>query len=196
MSIAAYIRISTTSQRSDAQRAEIEAWLRSHGHDPAAATWFEDAESGDKADRPALARLKTAIFRGEVTTVVIWKIDRLARDMRDGINLLSDWVERGVRVVSITQAIDLSGVAGKLVAAVLLAVAEIELANIRERQAAGIAQAKMRGAYKGRRPGSTKASPARAKELKAQGLRSSEIMRALGIRSRATLARYLSEGGM
>ena len=101
--------------------------------------------------RPAFDRLQKAIFAGTVTTVVVWKLDRISRGQRDGVNLLADWCERGVRVVAVTQQIDLSGAVGRMVASVLFGLAEIESEYRRERQAAGIAEAKERGVYRGRR---------------------------------------------
>jgi DNA invertase Pin-like site-specific DNA recombinase len=191
MKIAAYIRVSTSDQTGAGQRREITRWLKAHGHAPKSVAWFEDKETGQHLDRSGLQALNAAIFNGEVDTVIIWKLDRLARSLRDGINTLCDWVDGGLRVVSVTQQMDLSGTTGKIVASVLLGLSEIELSNIRERQRAGIDAAKLRGAYKGRKKGTLKANPARAQRLKAQGLRSSEIMKALGIRSRSTLAKYL-----
>ena len=110
--------------------------------------WFEDKETGATMQRPGLIALKEAIFAGRVKTVVVWKLDRLARSMREGINILTAWCDGGVRVISMTQQIDLSGTVGHLVAGVLFAIAEIELQNTKERQAAGIAAAKKRGVYK------------------------------------------------
>ena len=75
--------------------------------------WFEDKETGKTLKRPAFDRLQKAIFAGAVTTVVVWKLDRISRGQRDGVNLLADWCERGVRVVAVTQQIDLSGPVGK-----------------------------------------------------------------------------------
>ena len=92
--------------------------------------------------------MKKAIFGGEVDTIVFWKLDRISRDMHEGINLLADWCERGLRVVSVTEQLDLNGTVGRVVAGVLFGVAEIQLSQIRERQAAGIALAKQRGVYK------------------------------------------------
>ncbi len=85
--------------------------------------------------------------------------------MRDGINTICQWCESGVRVVSVTQQIDLSGTVGNLVAGVLFAIAEIELQHSKERQAAGIAVAKSKVTYKGRKKGTTKVKPERAREL-------------------------------
>ena len=111
--------------------------------------------------------------------------------MREGINTLSAWCESGVRVVSVTQQIDLSGTVGHLVAGVLFAIAEIELQHTRERQAAGIRAAKAKGIYTGRAKGSTKAKPHRAEDLKKQGLTAPEIAQILNVSER-TVWRYLT----
>ena len=79
-----------------------------------------------------------------------------------------------------------------MVASVMFELAEIEMEYRRERQAAGIAVAKRRGAYAGRRMGTTKAKPARAKALYQQGLTAAEIANALAISPR-TVFRYLSQ---
>lgn len=84
--------------------------------------------------------------------------------------MLADWCQRGVRVIAISQQIDLSGPVGNLIAGLLFGIAEIELQYAKERQAIGIALARKRGVYSGRRPGATKAAPARARVLKSQGL--------------------------
>ena len=140
--------------------------------------------------RPAFAQMQQAIFNGQVKTVVVWKLDRISRRQRDGINLLADWCERGVRVVVVTQQIDLSGSVGRLVASVLFGLAEIEQEYRRERQAAGIAVAKARGVYRGRLKGTTKSNPDRAKVLHEQGLTVMEISNALNVSTR-TVFRYL-----
>ena len=57
---------------------------------------------------------------------MVWKLDRLSRNLRDGINVLADWCDKGLRVVSVTQQIDFNGATGKMLAAVLLGVAEME----------------------------------------------------------------------
>ena len=72
--------------------------------------------------------------------------------MRDGIDTLCDWLGKGVRLVSVTQQLDFAGPAGKMIASVLFAVAEMEQQTRRERQAAGIAVAKRNGVYQGRKP--------------------------------------------
>ena len=147
-------------------------------------------ESGATLTRTGLNALQEAIFAGTVKTVIVWKLDRVARSMREGINILSGWCECGVRVVSVTQQIDLSGTVGHLVAGVLFAIAEIELQHVRERQRAGISLAKQRGVYKGRKRGTTKAKPQRARELRNRGMKLLEIARILSVDKR-TVTRYL-----
>ena len=161
------------------------------GYDSDTVVWFEDKETGATLKRSAFQKLQQAVFSGEVKTVVVWKLDRLARSMREGVNVLTDWCERGVRVVSITQQIDLSGTIGHLVASVLFAIAEIELQHTRERQAAGIATAKEKGVYTGRKKGSLKAKPERARALKEKGLTAKEIANALNVSERSAF-RYLA----
>ena len=189
--IACYCRVSSASQRTDSQKPEIRRWVDGNRIDPSAVTWFEDKETGKTLKRPAFDRLQKAIFVGSVTTVVVWKLDRISRSQRDGVNLLADWCERGVRVVAVTQQIDLGGPVGRMVASVLFGLSEIETEYRRERQAAGIAEAKERGVYRGRDRGTTKAPSGRAGELRSRGLTVQEIAKALGV-SQRTAFRYLA----
>jgi DNA invertase Pin-like site-specific DNA recombinase len=190
MSIGIYIRVSSHGQKVDSQRAEIQRWLTAHGHDLNTVQWFEDVESATVITRAGLNALHEAIFAGTIKTVIVWKLDRIARSMREGINTLSRWCECGVRVVSVTQQIDLAGTVGHLVAGVLFAIAEIELQHVRERQAVGISLAKQRGVYKGRKRGTTKAKPQRAMDLRKKGMTLSEIAQVLNV-DRRTVTRYL-----
>ena len=133
--------------------------------------------------------MQEAIFDGTVKTVIVWKLDRLARNHREGINVLADWCGKDVRVVSVTQQIDLQGTVGHVVAGVLFGLAQIELQHTKERQAAGIKVAKKKGIYAGRKAGTMKANPKRARVLRKQGLTDSEIANALGV-SKSTVYRY------
>ena len=189
--IACYCRVSSRRQKHDSQKAEIQHWLRSHDVRSSRVHWFEYTESGRTLRRPAFERLQRAIFEGTVKTVVVWKLDRLSRRQRDGVNLLADWCERGIRVVVVTQQIDLSGTVGRLVASVLFGLAEIEQEYRRERQTAGSAVAKRKGVYRGRVRGTTKAKPARARALRDRGLTAPEIANALKVSPR-TVFRYLA----
>ncbi len=190
--IGCYVRVSSSGQNLESQKGEIERWLAGQNYEKTVATWFEDQETGSTLDRPGFAALEKAIFLGEVKTVVVWKLDRLSRNQRDGINLIANWCDRGVRIVSVTQQLDLDGVVGRIVASVLFGVAEMELENIRARQAVGIAAAKARGAYRqhGRKAGTTKADPKRALALREQGFKATEIAKALGV-SRSVVYEYL-----
>ena len=190
MTIAAYCRVSTVRQKADSQIAEIGKWLKANGYNEDQIQWFIDKETGKTLHRTQFNKLQKAIFAGEIRTVIVWKLDRISRRLRDGINLLADWCDKGVRVVSITQAIDLNGAVGRMIAAVMLGLAEIELEFRAERQAAGIEVAKKKGVYRGRQKGTTKAKPNRAAELRAKGLKLDEIAQALGT-SRRTVQRYL-----
>ena len=190
--IGIYVRVSTIGQNAAGQKREIRHWLKGNGIDEKDVRWYVDKATGNNLNRPELERLQCDIFRGEIETVVVWKLDRLSRNLRDGINVLADWCDRGLRVVSVTQQIDFNGTLGKMLAVVLLGVAEMEQETRRERQAAGIAAAKERGSvYNGRKSGTTKAKPNRASELRSKGLADSEIATALGI-SRRTVQRYLN----
>ena len=95
-----------------------------------------------------------------------------------------------MKIVVITQQLELNGAIGRMIAAVMLGLAEIELEYRQERQTAGIEVAKRKGIYKGRKCGTTKAKPDRAKELASKGLRASEVATALGTSTR-TIERYL-----
>jgi len=189
MSTAFYIRVSSPKgQKTDSQRAELEAWRKRQRLK--AVRWFEDRDSATNLQRKAFQQLQAAIFAGEIHTVVVWKLDRLARSLKDGINILADWCKRDVRVISVTQQIDLSGTVGHLIASLLFGIAEMELQHAKERQAIGIALARKRGVYKGRQVGTTKSTPTRAQKLKQQGLTVPEIANALNV-SHRTVFNYL-----
>jgi len=113
---------------------------------------------------------------------VVWKLDRLARHLKEGVNVLADWCQRGVRVIVVTQQINLSGPVGHLIASLLFGIAEIELQHAKERQVAGIALAKQCGVYTGRRRGTTRAPSAHVHGLREQGVTVREIAQALGVK--------------
>jgi DNA invertase Pin-like site-specific DNA recombinase len=191
--VGCYLRVSPGKrQKTASQRPDIERWLSANHVHPKDVTWFVDeGESSKTLDRPELRRLQKLIFEGKIKTVVIWKLDRLSRRILDGVQLLGEWCERGVRVVSVSQQIDLSGPVGRMVAALLFGVAEIELEYRRERQAAGIAVAKSKGVYEGRKKGTFKGKPGRARQLRERGLSLEEVAKSLGV-SRRTVQRYVS----
>lgn len=194
--IAAYIRVSTEEQADvgsvRSQKLAINRWLRGHSIEPKDVRFFEDVISGTTHERPALAKLNDAIFHGEVNQVVVFSLSRVSRrGIVDGMKLLGEWLEKGVRVVSVSEQFDFTGQVGQLIASVFFAMAKMDQDARRAAQAAGIARAKAEGKYEGRKPGSTIAKPARARQLREKGNSYAEIAAALGV-SRATVARYLS----
>ena len=199
MSTAVYLRVSTKGQKLDSQRREIERYLAGHGITDT--RWFVDTISTRKeiGKRPGLAELRQAIFNGQIKTVVLYRLDRLARSIRDGINLLTDWINVDVRIVITTLQIDLSGALGQTVAALLLGLAQMEREAIRERQAAGIAAWQERLVRDGKRhpggrpKGTFKVDARRVVELREHGLTYREIGAALGI-SRPTVRKMLEHG--
>lgn len=192
MTIAAYVRVSSKRQKDDGQRAEIQKWLDANGIDPKQVEWYADKETGRTMKRAEFDRLQRDIFNGEVKCVILWKLDRLSRRLKDGVITLADWAERGLKIVVVTQQLEFNGAVGRTLAALLMGLSEIEWEYRKERQQAGIAVAKKKNIYKGRKAGTTKGKPDRAKELKAKGLNASEIATALGVSER-TVFRYLDK---
>ena len=86
--IAAYCRVSHRNQKHDSQKSEIKKWVDNHGVDPDRVEWYFVKESGETTERPAFQKLQSDIFDGEVSQVVIWKLDRLSRRLNDGVNIL------------------------------------------------------------------------------------------------------------
>ena len=138
---AIYVRVSTISQNEAGQKREIETWLNGHSIDRSKVKWYIDTACGDNLQRPEFEKMQRDIFSGLVHTVIVWKLDRLSRSLKDGIDLVCSWCEQGIRLVSTSQMIDFNGHVGKIIAAVLLGFAELEQQTRRERQAAGIAAA-------------------------------------------------------
>jgi DNA invertase Pin-like site-specific DNA recombinase len=190
--VACYVRVSTAAQDDAGQRAEITRWLEGNGI--VNVRWFTDKKSGKTLKRPAFTELQKAVFNGEVSTVVVYKLDRLSRSLRDGLNTLCDWCERGLPVVSVTQQLDWNGKLGQMLAGIFFGLAEMEYENRRESQADGIAAKKKANGGKcpwgGRTKGTFKVKPQRARELAESGLKPAEIANALGV-SRMSVHNYL-----
>lgn len=112
---------------------------------------YHDMASGKRDDRPGLAACIKALRPGDI--LVIWKLDRLGRDLRHLVNLVHDLTERGVAIKVLTghgAAIDTTSASGKLIFAIFAALAEFERELIRERTRAGLAAARSRGRNGGR----------------------------------------------
>lgn len=112
---------------------------------------YEDLASGKRDDRPGLTACLKALRPSD--TLVVWKLDRLGRDLRHLVNLIHDLTERGVGLKVLTgqgAAIDTTTAAGKLVFGIFAALAEFERELIAERTKVGLAAARARGRNGGR----------------------------------------------
>ncbi|QPR26790.1 recombinase family protein [Edwardsiella hoshinae] len=142
MAIIGYIRVSTIDQNSDLQRNA----LASANCDRI----FEDRMSGRVACRPGLKRALKCVNSGD--TLVVWKLDRLGRSVKNLIALISELHERGVHFRSLTDSIDTSTAMGRFFFHVMSALAEMERELIVERTLAGLAAARAQGRIGGRPP--------------------------------------------
>ena len=110
---------------------------------------FEEAASGGRWDRPELHRLLYQLREGDV--VVVWKLDRLSRSLKDVLHIMERIAAAGAGFRSITEAIDTTTPAGRMMMQMVGAFAEFERAMIRERTSAGLAAARAEGRVGGRR---------------------------------------------
>ena len=188
---AIYTRVSTDRQKDDSQQKALKDYIDQHGLGNV--RWYRDKVSGNDLKRPGMVRLKADVFRGSVGAIIVWKLDRLARNMKDGISLLCDWCERGVRVVSLQEQLDLGGTVGQIVASVLFGVAQMERENINERIRAGIAARRAKGLPMGRQKGQQfkwstakrKVDPELARSLRSQGAKVTDIAERFGCSKQA-----------
>ena len=110
---------------------------------------FEEAASGGRWDRPELHRLLDHLREGD--TVVVWKLDRLSRSLKDVLHIMERIAEAGAGFRSLTENIDTTTPAGRMMMQMVGCFAEFERAMIRERTSAGIAAARAEGRIGGRR---------------------------------------------
>ncbi|WP_427006214.1 recombinase family protein [Pseudarthrobacter sp. H2] len=187
-----YMRVSKAdgSQTTDLQRDALLA----AGTDPEA--MYEDRASGKKDDRPQLAACLKALRHGD--SLVVWKLDRLGRDLRHLVNIVHDLTERGIGLKVLTgqgAAIDTTTASGKLVFGIFAALAEFERELISERTLAGLASARARGRNGGRPFKMTAAKVRLAMASMGQsGTKVSDLCQELGI-TRQTLYRHVSPTG-
>ncbi len=157
---------------------------------------YEDLASGRRDDRPGLAACSKALRKGDA--LVVWKLDRLGRDLRHLVNLTHDLTGRGIGLKVLSgegAAIDTTTAAGKLVFGIFAALAEFERALIVERTKAGVAAARARG-RNGGAPFKMTASKLRLAQA-AMGKPETKIAplcRELGV-SRQTLYRHVAPDG-
>ena len=153
---------------------------------------FEDKASGGSTDRPKLAELLAYVREGD--TVIIHSMDRLARNLDDLRRLVLDLNRRGIRVEFVKECLSFTGEdspMATLLLSVMGAFAEFERALIRERQREGIAVAKAKGVYTGRKPSLDEGQASKLREKAALGIPKARLAREFGI-SRDTLYRYLA----
>jgi DNA invertase Pin-like site-specific DNA recombinase len=152
---------------------------------------FTDKASGKDTHRPALEQLLAFVRDGDV--LVVHSMDRLARNLDDLRRLVSELTGRGIRIEFMKEGLSFTGEdspMAKLLLSVMGAFGEFERALIRERQREGIAIARKKGKYKGRKPALTAEKVQDLKERVAAGEKKAVIAREFGI-SRETLYQYL-----
>ena len=179
-----YARISTRDQSAALQRDALET--------AGCGRIFEETASGALRERPQLAAALDYAREGD--TLVVWRLDRLARSLRQLIETVEDLGGRGIGLRSLTEAINSTTPGGLLVFHVFGALAEFERSIIRERTRAGLDAARDRGRFGGRPPRLDVRSRAIAAALlKDPAIPVTEIARQLGV-SRATLYKHFPGG--
>ncbi len=178
-----YARVSTDDQNLDLQRDALTQ--------AGCSKLYEDKESGTKAERPGLLMALEVLRNGD--TLVVWRLDRLGRSLKDLIALVEKLESRGIALKSLQENIDTSSSGGKLVFHLFGALAEFERNLIRERTQAGLSAARARGRTGGR----PKALDTNKRELAIRLYHErkhsiDELCRMMGI-SKPTLYIYLAE---
>ena len=151
---------------------------------------YEERASGGRWDRPRLHEMIEHLRPGDV--VVVWKLDRLSRSLKDLLHILEKVEAAGAGFRSLTEAIDTTTPAGRMMMQMVGAFAEFERAMIRERTSAGLASARAEGRVGGRRPKLTPDQRADVVENVTSGRRSAAQMARLYKVSEATVSRILS----
>lgn len=177
-----YARVSTSGQTLDAQLDQ----LRAQGCDPI----FQEAMSGARSDRPELKKALAALGAGD--TLVVTRLDRLARSTFDLLETVRTVEASGARLKSLAEAwADTTTPAGRLMLTILGGLAEFERSLIAERTGEGRERARREGRRLGRPPKLTSHQKALIAQWRAEGQDNAQIARALGV-SRSTVSRVLT----
>jgi DNA invertase Pin-like site-specific DNA recombinase len=180
-----YARVSTTEQSLDLQRDALHA----AGCDEV----YTDTASGSKSERPGLKQALSHAREGDV--LVVWRLDRFGRSLKDLVARIEELAERGVGFRSLQESIDTTSPTGKLVFHIFASLAEFERELIRERTLAGLASARARGRKGGRPPAMTARKVELASKLMADPAVSvDEVCEAVGV-SKSTLYRHVGPDG-
>lgn len=175
-----YVRVSTFEQNAERQLDGVELDRT-----------FTDKASGKDTKRPQLDALLTFVRAGD--TVLVHSMDRLARNLDDLRHIVHALTQRGVRIEFVKECLTFTGEdspMANLMLSVMGAFAEFERALIRERQREGIALARQRGAYRGRKPSLSDVQIADLRRRVDAGERKAQVAREFGI-SRETHYQYL-----
>ena len=149
MAVYGYARVSTTDQNLSSQIKALK--------DAGASEIFKDKATGKNTEREGLQALLATLDQGD--TLVVTKLDRLARSLKDGIELIEELTEKGIKLHVLNMGMFDSSATSKLLRNILLSVAEWEREMIKERQMEGIAIAKANGLYKVRPAKYTERNP-------------------------------------
>ena len=177
-----YARISTDTQSHDGQVAA----LRAAGCERI----FTETASGAKRDRPILSEVMDFLRPNAGDTLVVYKLDRVARSLPHLIEIMNNLKESGIEFQSVTEAIDTNTPGGRLLFHVVAAIAEFERDLIRERTQAGLNAARAKGRTGGRPRRMTQEKIAAVRELLASGTAVKDAAAAVGV-SVPTLYRWL-----
>lgn len=178
-----YARTSTLEQT-----ASLDAQVRALEAEGCSKVFSEQVSSVRVEKRHKLAQALEYVREGD--TLVVAKLDRLARSLGHLMTIVEELKAKGVALKIMDQGIDTSSTNGKLILSIFGAVAEFERDCMLDRQREGIAQAKAAGKYKGRKP-KAREQTAKVLELQAEGVGPSEIAQRLGI-GRSSVYRILS----
>ena len=175
-----YARVSTQDQNLELQReALIKAGCQKV---------FEDKVSGARADRPGLAKVFEILREGD--TLVVWKLDRLGRSVKQLVDLVGDLHQQSIQFKSLTDAIDTGTPSGRFFFHVMASLAEMERELTVERTRAGLEVARRLGRKGGRKPKMTDSKIESAKRLLASGVPPRDVAKNLGV-SIPTLYRWI-----
>ena len=180
-----YARVSTSDQKAAMQKEA----LRNAGADKV----FVEKASGGRWDRPELHRVLDQLRKGD--TLVVWKLDRLSRSLRDLLTILERLDGEGIRFQSLTESIDTSTASGRAMMKMVGVFAEFERELIRERTKAGLDQARREGRVGGRPRRLTAKQQEEAVEMIKSGRKSqAEVARIFGV-DPATVSRMMARAG-